>query len=63
MVIAKLSEEKLVCDGEKEEEKNHTISSKFQNIWSPQPSVRGGGICKEWLEEQLSSPAFTPSLS
>lgn len=26
-------------------------------------SVRGGVSAKEWLEEQLSSPAFTPSLS
>lgn len=37
MVIPKLFEEKLVCDGEKEEEKNHTISSKFQYIWTPKP--------------------------
>lgn len=37
LVIFKLFKEKLVCNSGKEEEKNHTISSKFQNIWSPQP--------------------------
>lgn len=36
MVIPELFEEKLVCDGEKEEE-NHITCSKCQNIWSSQP--------------------------
>lgn len=63
MVIAKLSEEKLVCDGEKEEEKitPSLPSSRISGALSL--SVRGGVSAKEWLEEQLSSPAFTPSLS